>query len=349
MPDYRNRLSNFELLRLVSMLLVLLLHGYGVALGNPSKMDFHLAPISASFRVLMESLSVVCVNVFVLISGWFGIKPSIKGLGGFLFQCLFFSVGITLLAPLFGIGGQLCIGDVGKMFFYGKYYYWFVKCYICLYILSPVLNSFVETAQKRVVLMVILSLFIIQTIYGWTGTMLDFDRGYSVLSFVLLYLMARYIRLFGGGVFELNKWLDLLVYLGLSLVIAVIYIIAVNFDFAEIASHWLVFINPLAIFSSIFFLLFFSKLKFHSRAINYLSRSAFAVYLFHLNIKIWDGFLETCYNSFTMNEGIKGILLVLSFLLAVYVISILIDQIRLLFWKPLGRKLDRAIIKSNDS
>ena len=344
MADYSTRQSNFELLRLVSMLLVLTLHGYGVALGNPPKVDFQLSPLSASFRVLMESLSLICVNVFVLISGWFGIKPSIKGLASFLFQCFYFSIGVTIVAPLIGIGNPLRIEDIGSMFFFGKYYYWFIKCYICLYILAPVLNSFVETAQKIVVLMVILCLFGMQTIYGWTGTMLDFDRGYSVMSFVILYLIARYIRIYGGKVFSLNKWQDLVIYLGLSIAIAAIYIVAVNLELVKLASHWLVFVNPLVVISSVFFLLFFSKLNIQSKSINYLSRSAFAVYLFHLNTKIWDGFLETCYNTFTIHKGGSGIVLVFCFLLVIYIVSILIDQIRLLCWKPIGKGLDSVVL-----
>ena len=326
------------------MLLVLILHGYGVALGNPTTMDFQLSPLSASFRVLMESLSLICVNIFVLISGWFGIKPSIKGFASFLFQCLFFSIGVTLIASLFEEGDPLCVDDIGKMFFFGRYYYWFVKCYICLYILSPVLNAFIEITQKKQILMVILCLFIMQTIYGWTGTMLDYDRGYSVMSFVLLYLLARYIRLYGGSVFNLNKRNDLAIYLGLSIAIAAVYIFAINLGFVKLASHWLVFINPLVVISSVFFMLFFSKMNFQSKAINYLSRSAFAVYLFHLNTKIWDGFLETCYNTFTIHKGGSGIVLVFCFLLVIYIVSILIDQIRLLCWKPIGKGLDSVVL-----
>lgn len=349
MSDYRNRQSNYELLRLVSMLLVLVTHAFGVALGNPTKIDFQLSPISASFRVLMESLSVVCVNVFVLISGWFGIKPNVKSLAGFLFQCLFFSVGVTILASLLGIGGHLDVKDIGNMFFFGKYYYWFVKCYICLYILAPALNAFIETSNKRVVCMVIICLLLMQTVYGWTGVMADFDRGFSVMSFVILYLLARYIRLYGGKAISLNKWIDLSIYLGLSVALAAVYIFAVNYDIPPIASHLFVFINPVVIISSVYLFLFFSKLDIQSKAVNYLSRSAFAVYLFHMNAKIWDRYLDDCYRAFTASEGIKGILLVFSFLLAVYAVSILIDQIRLMCWKPLGRKLDIALLERNDS
>ena len=40
-------------------------------------------------RMLFESLAIVCVNVFVLISGWFGIRPKWKSVTNFLFQVFF--------------------------------------------------------------------------------------------------------------------------------------------------------------------------------------------------------------------------------------------------------------------
>ena len=334
-----NRQSNFELLRLFSMLLVLVFHGYGVALGIPSKMDFQLSPASATARVMIESTSLICVNVFVLISGWFGIHPKLKSLTSFLFQCLFFSILISLVAHLLRVGDNLSLSDLGGMFFFGKYYYWFIKCYLCLYILSPILNSFVESAEKKIYLLVLIGFFIIQTLYGWTGTMPDFDRGYSVISFIGLYLLARYIKVYGGQLFRQNKWLDFATYLGLSLVIAAVYIVSVNWGMERIASHIFVFINPLAIISSVFFLLFFSKMNFQSKVINYLSRSAFAVYLFHLNSRVWDKFLDTCFALFNNSNGLKAFLLVFAFLIAVFLTAILIDQIRLLCWNPIKNKL----------
>ena len=166
MSGYKDRSSNIESLRLVSMFLVLTLHGYGVALGLPSKADFQLSPLPVFVRTIIESLSIVCVNVFVLISGWFGIKPSIKGFASFLFQCLFFSACISVFAPLFGVGEPFSWADIGHVFFFGKYYYWFVKCYLCLYILSPVLNAFIQSADRKTFLIVLLGFFAIQTIYG---------------------------------------------------------------------------------------------------------------------------------------------------------------------------------------
>jgi surface polysaccharide O-acyltransferase-like enzyme len=319
------------------MFLVLTLHGYGVALGLPSKAEFLLSPLSVSVRSVIESLSIVCVNVFVLISGWFGIKPSIKGFASFLFQCLFFSACISVFAPLFGIGEPFSWADIGHVFFFGKYYYWFVKCYLCLYILSPILNTFVQSADRKTFLIVLLGFFAIQTIYGWTGTMGDFDRGFSVVSFVGLYLLARYIKLHGGSAFRFNKWADLFLYFGLSFILAASYIVSITQGLEKVASHLFVYINPLVIVSSVFLLLFFSKIDIKSATINYLARSAFAVYLLHLNTKIWDSFLDTCYNLYVNLSFSRAILLILLFISAVFAIAILIDQIRLLLWKPLEK------------
>ena len=343
-----HRQSNFELLRLISMLLVLVFHGFGVSLGIPSKIDFQLSPAESSIRVFIESLSLICVNVFVLISGWFGINPKIKKLASFLFQCLFFSIIVSLIAPVVGIGSPFSIRDLGSCFFFGKYYYWFVKSYLCLYILSPVLNAFVQSADKSLFLIVLIGFFLVQTLYGWTGSMADFDRGYSVISFVGLYLLARYIRLYGGSIFSLHKWLDLAIYIGLSVAVAALYIVAVNVGIEKLASHIFLYINPLAVLASVFFLLFFSKIELNNRTINYLSRSAFAVYLFHLNAKIWDAFRDTCYDIYTSNTGSSAFLLVFCFLVSVFIVAIIIDQIRLLCWRPVGKGLT-VLLEKNDS
>lgn len=46
-------------------------------------------------------------------------------------------------------------------------------------------------------------------------------RGYSILSFVGLYLLARYIRLYGGRWCKLSPWYDLLIFVGSTLLSAV--------------------------------------------------------------------------------------------------------------------------------
>lgn len=64
-----NRDSNFELLRVISMLMVLGLHANFIALGEPTAEYVDANPIGAFLRYINEALCIVSVNVFVLISG----------------------------------------------------------------------------------------------------------------------------------------------------------------------------------------------------------------------------------------------------------------------------------------
>lgn len=91
------RQSNMELLRLVAMLFVLVfvLHANYWSLGYPGQADLLGSPLSASVRVALAHLAIVAVNVFVLLSGWFGIRPKWRGLAGLLFQAFFFPVALA--------------------------------------------------------------------------------------------------------------------------------------------------------------------------------------------------------------------------------------------------------------
>ena len=84
------RQTNIELLRILAMFMVLVVHADFVALGEPSWTSIVGNPVVEGGRSLIEIAAKVCVNVFILISGWFGIKPSIRGFLGFTFQCLYF-------------------------------------------------------------------------------------------------------------------------------------------------------------------------------------------------------------------------------------------------------------------
>lgn len=102
MNNGQARQSNMELLRIAAMLLVLIVHVNGAIIyGDVSVID------KQSWQCLLwsfvESFSICCVNIFVLISGWFGIHPSLKGLLSFLFQIAFFLIFCFITACFLGI------------------------------------------------------------------------------------------------------------------------------------------------------------------------------------------------------------------------------------------------------
>lgn len=135
MINVKIRQSSMELLRIVAMVLVLVVHVNGslnhadASLINPHSWQ----GFAWSF---VESISICCVNIFVMISGWFGIHPTVKGLLSFLFQIAFFLVFCFAIAYISGI---VHLHDGGVLSYFlcmpGD---WFTKSYLLLYHLSPV-------------------------------------------------------------------------------------------------------------------------------------------------------------------------------------------------------------------
>ncbi|WP_303753484.1 acyltransferase family protein [uncultured Alistipes sp.] len=190
------RQSNFELLRIIAMFMILVVHADFWLLGLPTLAEFHAAPAGTWTRILIESASIGCVNIFILISGWFSIRVSVRGFCSFLFQCAFFLLGFYLLMIIAGqeqpglrqLAPYLCFTKAN----------WFIKAYIGLYILAPMLNLFAETATKRQLALTLLAFYSFQTLYGWTNSAVFVEQGYSTFSFIGLYLLARYLKLHGN-------------------------------------------------------------------------------------------------------------------------------------------------------
>lgn len=82
--------SNMELLRIVAMFLVLVVHADYYSLGAPTSAELQTEPLTSVTRIFFQILGVGASNLFILISGYYGIHPSLKGFYKFIFQILFF-------------------------------------------------------------------------------------------------------------------------------------------------------------------------------------------------------------------------------------------------------------------
>ncbi len=220
----RPRQSNIELLRIVAMFFVLMLHANCLVLGYPEVTDFQTNWLPAATQTLFEQTAICAVNLFVLISGWFGIHTKRKSLTALIFQYVFLA-GVLLLVP-----GVLCSDSlaalktpVRALISIGSF--WFVPAYLMLCLLAPALNAMVEHSSRRVLRHTLIAFFAFQTIYSWgfaggAGSM--FSNGYSTLSFVGLYLLARYVRVYRPWPFVLRARVQYLVALAFILIPAFI-------------------------------------------------------------------------------------------------------------------------------
>lgn len=326
MSKLKLRQSNIELLRIIAILFVLLDHANGMIIGLPLKADFDGSLSASATKIFFDSLAVGGVDIFVLISGWFGIHASLKGVARYVFQVAFL---LLLLFAVFCIydHNYLTVDNIRATFcLYGGY--WFIIAYLGLYLLSPVLNAFVETASKRQFKVLLVSLYLFQCYFTWLTGYVDYYSGYSITFFCLLYLTARYVRLYPIKIIGDR---GLAIFCGITIIITVI--VSVSLYFTGTAVRMLRYDNPLVILSSLSLLTAFSKLRIQSTIINRLATACFAVYIIHFNPMVFPFFSHTVRQLYNNNNGVMVLLTIGAFLILVFLICFLIDTLRLIIWK----------------
>lgn len=266
------RRSNFELLRIVSMLLVLLAH-YVPTRGGVTK-DALLNDTFATLCTLeLHSLSIVCVNCFVLISGYFGIRLNIKSFSNYLYQIIFWSAASVATSLLLGINGGL------SLFLEGVVWGWFPWAYLVLMILSPMINAFVGKCSVRELGGYLIVFYVFSTIGGYLLGCRDFLSGMSGLSLVGLYLIGAYLRRCDLKLFGYPAKVNFVVYLVLGIALLGVNVLLLM---VGIKSTPYGYLNPVVIVMAIYLFLTFAKMDIGCQLlVNGVAASAFSVYLFH--------------------------------------------------------------------
>jgi len=192
----QKRLYNVELLRIISMILIIVTHtlGHGGILDGLEKNSFNYFLFN-----FISSFSIISVNVFVLISGYFlcESKIKIKKILFLILEVFFYSM---LIYVVLLITNKIEFSI--KKFFYsffpiltGKY--WFISCYVLLYIFSPFLKKIIDNLNKDshllLVIFCVIIFSILPTVFFFVDTF-NVKGGYSITWFIVLYFIASYIR-----------------------------------------------------------------------------------------------------------------------------------------------------------
>ena len=338
--------SNMELLRLVAMFLVLVVHANFRALPVPGMTHVNNNPSSAFLMFMTEAFSIYAVNLFVLLSGWYGIRFKAKRLGELIFQVLFFGLFAIGVCAIFA-PEELQTDVLSRLFILGQNDYWFVKAYIALYLLSPVLNAYIEKASARQFGWLLIGFFAFQFLFGWVYESTRWlVAGYSLPSFIGLYLLARYMRLHPIKLWKLNRWYDLGIYLAIVAFLTITMFVIKQHGGRGGALYF--YICPFVILGAMHLLLFFSKFSFHSRVINWLALSAFGAYLTQSSSFIGGRFYDDILLNWFNNEPRCEFILYSSLLvIGVFFGSILIDKVRILIWNTGDRLINNVFINSS--
>ena len=145
MIEQSKRNPSLELLRIISMFMIIMLHCllHGGILKEYSFNDYHYIVIW-----LIESLCMVSVNVFLLISGYFGYQIGFRLITVVKFYCEVFlyslvSIGIASFIT------ELSIKEIIlSLFPFTSSRYWFATNYILLLLLQPFVNFFIKSLDQ---------------------------------------------------------------------------------------------------------------------------------------------------------------------------------------------------------
>lgn len=231
MADEKKRQANFELLRIVAMMMVIVLH-YIVK----GKMSVKLSvdgSIANHMWWLIQGFCNVAVNVYILISGYFLVKSQwrISKLVKLVCQVLFYSivvglvmygigkasVSVPFLAAIFeraGVATSYNFSNWLNIILPIEYeHYWFATAYVVMYMLSPILAVAVKELpqnQLKAVIVALLCFFCIPK--SINPYLIPTDAyGYDFGWFICLFLIAGYIRCYGIRLFS-SKSKSLLIY-----------------------------------------------------------------------------------------------------------------------------------------
>lgn len=261
-----------------------------------------------------------------------------------MYQCVFCSLVVD--AVLWAVGADkfglltllkaLLLSQTG----------WFVRSYLLLFLLSPVLNAFVQTADERAQRRVLIGLFLAQTIGAFVLKIFDdFNFGYSLLSFVCLYLLAQYVRRFQlQRLARLRSGFFLLIFLGVALLHVLIGSIALFGFGSKLFQQIMLYSSPLVVLQSLALLQYFLRQTLSSAIVNRIAAGSFAVYLIHEHPGARPFYASICQKAFMDAPPALGAVALLLWLCVVYLVCVGVDELRRASWELLlsRRKAEKS-------
>lgn len=205
--DNSIRQSNFELLRIIAMCMIIAMHYMTKGMQLP-KLSVDTGLHNLLFRLIFAFCS-SAVNVYVFISGYFAVdlKWSIGKVIKLWLQVLLYSILIPVILNVAGVVNisSMSLSVKQQIFLPISYeHYWFATTYVMLYQFSPVLTSAIRHLDKKQ-----LGAVIIATLTVFCGFksvnpyLIPWDKyGDDVIWFIILYLIAGYIRMYGIPFFD---------------------------------------------------------------------------------------------------------------------------------------------------
>ena len=280
------RQSNFDLLKIFAFVFVVILHYMNEGIGGG--LLYSTGATNVGFRAI-NSVAIIAVPIFVLITGYFSRNSKTfnfkKIFGIYIMQFSYVAICYVLDILIFKK-----TFDVGLFFSSFAPVNYYVNFYAVLIIIAPFLNCLFKLSRKNVnaIMIASLILFMVFPTIVDIGTQLvkveipaglsfitrsGSFGGYTIVNFILLYLIGAYIREYK---ITIRKLISFPAFIALTTIITVLSI--------YISTMWN-YDNLFVVASAIFFFLFFKELKLTEiKVVGVLAKCSLGVYLLHATV-----------------------------------------------------------------
>ena len=325
----KQRNSNFELMRIISMFFIVLFHMIISTGGNLINNTEGLTKIALEFICM---IIIVHVNSYILASGYFqhDKKISIKKIFSLAFMAWFYKIIIALIMyanNLHSFTALEIIKIISPLEYQNN---WFLVVYLSMYIMSPYINILIKKLSQVEHRKLIIIMFIIFSIIATITNQNTFQNtGFSLIHFIYLYIVGAYlkkyplkdnihfknynkvkIRLILLTIFIFLGTFNFLLYEFSNQIKNITSTNTLNYHANLILTNLFYYQNPILIIQTICYFLFFETLSFQSKIINKVASLIFAVYIIHENpfimkymykiLKINTGYIHTSSILFKM-------------------------------------------------
>ncbi len=358
----KQRASNIELLRILTMLGVIVLHYNNANIGGGFKF-VRSGTLNYHFLNLLESLFICAVNLFVLITGYFMINTQKRSLikpVKLVIQVIVFKLAIYLLKIIIGKAKFSLTGLLGTLLPTN----YFVILYIVLYFISPYINIVIKALNVKQLKQMVILLFIIFSVYAITVDILGdinggiirgmssigmegSQNGYTIVNFALMYIIGAYISICEEAYIRINRSRLLLCLVILVFIDSAWYLLFDYLHFGKATVHS--YLNPIVILMAIIVFLLFKHLNVgHNKVINSFAKGSFTVFLLH------EVFLSSIKIELFVNKSLPVLaahifISVIMIYLICLVVFFIYEKITSPIYKMIEKKISKGTYKVDSS
>lgn len=329
------RNSSIEVMKIIAMILIVISHSVPIYGDQNSIANMHLGAPTTNMTNLVLVLFRYCGHIgntmFVVCSSYFlldSTRSKKEKIMHIVLDTLVISLIHLSIAKIlnFNISKDEFDRQIHPMA-YGTY--WFVSCYLILYIIHPYLNKIINSISKQNLFRINIVLLFFYGIVQYYITDAYYYSG--VIGFITIYLCTAFVKKYMKA-FSKNVRLNMIIAISalvshiLSILFINVYGLATKLNDNDALFFWNSELNILTLIWGICIFNVFNSKKFYNKIINTISSLTLVFYMIHEN-SLFSNKLRPEFYEYVFSISNYRIVWVLIQVVAICVLGVIISLI----------------------